>query len=87
MSKPSFKRKHYWHSDWEKDAMSGQQKKPKTEAIDRILEAEIPPGLLRKVIAAAKASGRTPSEWICEAVAEAIERKSSQGKNGAITKQ
>ena len=67
--------------------MSGRQKKPKTEAIDGILEVELPPGLLRKAMAAAKASGRTPSEWICEAVTEAIEGKSNRGKNRVITKQ
>jgi hypothetical protein len=68
--------------------MSGQPKKTKTEAMDRILEVELRPGLLKKAIAAAKASGQTPSEWICEAVAEAIARKSSsRGKNRIITKQ
>jgi hypothetical protein len=67
--------------------MSGQRKKPKPEAIDGIWEVELPPGLLRKAIEAAKASGRTPREWIREAVTEAIERKSNRGKNRTITKQ
>ena len=60
--------------------MSDQQKKPKTEDIDGILDVELPPGLLRKAIAAAKASGQTPSEWIREALAEAIERKADRRK-------
>jgi hypothetical protein len=66
--------------------MKSQQDKPRTEAKDGILEVELRPELMKRAMAAAKASGQTTSEWIYEAVTEAFERKSKRGKN-KVTKQ
>jgi hypothetical protein len=63
------------------------QRRPRVEAMDGILEVELRPELLKRAMAAAKACGQTPSEWICEAVTEAIERKSKVGKSKVVRKQ
>jgi hypothetical protein len=60
------------------DARPGQ---PSVEVMDEIVEVELRPEVLRRAIAAAQASGQTTNEWICAAVAEAIERRSK-----AVTK-
>jgi hypothetical protein len=66
------------------------REKPRVEAvdgIDGIVEVEFPPEVLRKAMAEAKATGQTTSEWICGAVAEAIERRSKGRRNQVDTKQ
>jgi|HubBroStandDraft_4_1064222.scaffolds.fasta_scaffold527094_1 hypothetical protein len=66
------------------------REKPRVEAVDEIdgmVEVEFPSEVLRKAMAEAKASGQTTSEWICGAVAEAIERRSKGKRNQVNTKQ
>lgn len=63
------------------------REKPRVEAVDGIVEVEFPSEVLRKAMAEAKASGQTTSEWICGAVAEAIERRSKGRRNQIDTKQ
>jgi hypothetical protein len=63
------------------------REKPRVEAVDGIVEVEFPPEVLRKAMAEAKATGQTTSEWICGAVAEAIERRSKGRRNQVDTKQ
>ena len=62
------------------------QGKPGVGAVDGIVEVELQPEVLRRAMAEAKASGQTTSEWICGAVAEAIERRSKGQRDHAVTK-
>jgi len=62
-------------------AISGDQ------SVDETVEITLDPEVLEKVIAAAKRCGQTPSEWIHEALAEAAERRSSQGPVQAVPEQ
>lgn len=63
------------------------REKPSVEAVDGIVEVELQPEVLRRAMAEAKASGQTTSEWICGAVAEAIERRSKGRRSQVVTKQ
>lgn len=56
---------------------TGAPRKPeKMEAEDSTVHLTLNPELLRKLTAAAKASGQSEADWIREAIAEAISRKS-----------
>jgi len=58
--------------------MDARQEGPRVEANDEIVELSLRAEVLERAEAAAKASGQTTNEWICAAVAEAIERKSKE---------
>jgi hypothetical protein len=58
-----------------------RQEGPRVETRDEIVEVSLGAEVLERAEAAAKASGQTTNEWICAAVAEAIERKSKEKPN------
>ena len=62
-------------------------KRARVEAVDGIMEVELPPELLKGAMAAANACGQTVNEWICEALTEAVERKSRREKSKEAYKQ
>jgi hypothetical protein len=57
------------------------------EALDETVEITLPPEVLKKVANAAKACGQTPSEWIHEALVEAVELRTGKRHNPARPKQ
>jgi predicted HicB family RNase H-like nuclease len=61
--------------------------KARVEAMDGTVEVQLQPEVLRRAMAAAKASGQTTTEWICGAVVEAVERRSKGLRNRVVTKQ
>ncbi|HMG86109.1 MAG TPA: hypothetical protein VK574_10205 [Terracidiphilus sp.] len=60
---------------------------PSIQDAEEMVEIALQPEVLKKVTAAAKSSGQTPSEWILEAVVEAIARKSKERSNPVGPKQ
>jgi hypothetical protein len=49
--------------------------------MDETVEIALHAETLKKVLAAAKASGQTPGEWIHEAVVEAVERRTREKRD------
>lgn len=60
--------------------------KPIMEAADETMEISLQAQTLKKVMAAAKATGQTPSEWIHEAVVEAVERRTREKRDPSHSK-
>jgi hypothetical protein len=57
------------------------------EALDETVEITLPPEVLKKVANAAKTCGQTPSEWIHEALVEAVEHRTGKQHDSAGPKQ
>ena len=57
------------------------------EALDETVEITLPPEVLKRVANAAKACGQTPSEWIHEALEEAVEQRTGKRHDSARQKQ
>jgi hypothetical protein len=55
--------------------------KPRIEAVDETVEITLQPEVLKRVTAAAKASGQSTSEWIHEAVVEAVKRRTPERRD------
>lgn len=64
-------------SDNMRTTKSRRQRKPKVGDMDSTVEIALQPEVLKTVTDAATAGGQTVSEWIHEAVVEAIERRSA----------
>jgi len=57
------------------------------ETQNETVEITLPPEVLKKVANAAKTCGQTPSEWIHEALVEAVEQRTGKRHDSAWPKQ
>ena len=64
--------------DEESPKTSPTEKRTDVEVASSIVNLELGPELIKKLTAAAKASGQSETDWIHDAIAEAISRRSNR---------
>lgn len=67
--------------------VASRRNMPSVEALDETVEITLSQEVLKRVANAAKACGQTPSEWIHEALVEAVEQRRGKRHDSAGPKQ